>query len=366
MTAHPAVPTRGDDPPKPPAAPTRGDDPPKPPAVPTRGDDPPKPPAGVRANRLLLWYPRGWRDRYGQEFAELLAAEFAERPRSPRRALDVAASGLRARLAAAGLTGHPLDRAAAAQAGLVTLTYCGAAFLMFGAAMWSQLALDLQWAVPDNPGINFAVVCMSAGLLLFGAVAAAALGGLVRVAIGAVARGEWRPLVRPALTATLGLVIVFAGGRHYANAWPGTGGHLLWPAVHVPAWAAAFGWATTMWITSYVAHPGLLAAFPATQLAWMALSPIATGLVVTGAAGLARRLGIQACAKRYTKWLSEIAAAGMILFLTGVLGWMAVGRSLAWFRAGAIDLGGFTVLALALAVASHVIRTARRTGAVER
>jgi hypothetical protein len=298
----------------------------------------------------------------------LLAAEFAEQPRSPRRALDIAASGLRARLAAAGLDGHPLDRTAAAQAGLVTLAGCGAAFLMFGAAMWSQLAIGLQWAVPADSGINFAVVCMSAGLLVFGVVAAAALGGLIRAAIGAVARGQGRQLVRPALTATSGLVILFVGGRHYANAWPGTGGHLLWPLVHVPAWAAAYGWATTMWITSYVAHPGLLAAFPATQLAWMALSPVAAGLVVAGFAGVVRRLGIQACAKRYAKWLSKIAVAGMILFLTGVLCWLmsaGAGPPLA-DRVGAIDFAGLTVLALALAIASHVVRTTEPTGPVER
>jgi hypothetical protein len=313
----------------------------------------------ARATRLLRWYPRSWRARYGEEFAELLAAEFAERPRSPRRELDIAASGLRARLAAAGLTGHPLDRTAAAQAGLVTLTGCGAAFLLFGAAMWSQLAIGLQWTVPDYPGINFAVVCMSAGLLVLGVAAAAAIGGLVRAAIRAAARGQWRPLVRPALTAIVGLVVLLVGGRHYANAWPGTGGHLLWPSAHVPAWAAAFGWATTMWITSYVAHPGLLAAFPGTQLAWMALSPAATGLLVTGLAGVARRLGLQACAKLYAKWLSKIAVAGMILFLAGVLAWMAVGGSLGLFQVGAIDFAGLTVLALALVVGSQVMRTTR-------
>ena len=329
---------------------------------------PTQPSAQARAARLLLWYPRGWRTRYGEEFAELLAAEFAEQPRSPRRALDIAASGLRARLAAAGLNGHPLDRTAAAQAGLVTLAGCGAAFLMFATAMWSQLAIGVQWAANDYSGINFAVVCMSAGLLVLAVVAAAAFGGLIRAAIGTVARGQGRSLVRPALTATLGLVILFVGGRHYANAWPGTGGHLLWPMVHVPAWAAAFGWATTMWITSYVAHPGLLAAFPATQLAWMALSPVATGLVVTGFAGVARRLGIQTCAKRYTKWLSKITVAGMILFLAGVLSWlMSAGADpLPGGRVGAIDFAGLTVLALALAVASHVVRTARSTRPVER
>jgi hypothetical protein len=337
-------------------------------AVPTRGDDPPEPPAEIKTTRLLLWYPRGWRARYGEEFAELLAAEFAERPRSRGRAVNVAASGLRARLAAAGLNGHPLDRAAAAQAGLVTLAGCGAAFVVFGGAMWSQLALHLQWAARDNSGSNFAVAFMSAGLLVLGVVAAAAFGGLIRATIRTAARDEGRMLVRPALTASLGLVILFVGGRHYANAWPGTGGHLLWPMVHVPAWAAAFGWAATMWITSYVAHPGLLAAFPATQLAWMALSPAAIGLLVTGVAGLASRIRHSAFAMRYAKWLFKTAVGGMILFLAGSLRWMASAGagSLGGYHVGAIDFAGLTVLALALAVASHVVRTTHLTGPVER
>lgn len=74
----------------------------------------------VRATvaRLLLWYPPAWRARYGEEFAELLADGLAERPRDRRRTVDVARSDLRARLADAGLTGHPLDRAAAARASL--------------------------------------------------------------------------------------------------------------------------------------------------------------------------------------------------------------------------------------------------------
>src|SRR5262249_12297330 len=43
-----------------------------------------------RAARLLRWYPAAWQARYGDEFTELLIAEFAERPRSWRRAADVA------------------------------------------------------------------------------------------------------------------------------------------------------------------------------------------------------------------------------------------------------------------------------------
>src|SRR6202021_413611 len=69
--------------------------------------------AARRADRLLRWYPRPWRDRYGAEFTELLIADIDERPRSPRRSLDVARGGIRARLAAAGPPGFPLPVATA-------------------------------------------------------------------------------------------------------------------------------------------------------------------------------------------------------------------------------------------------------------
>jgi hypothetical protein len=89
-----------------------GDDPPEPAAVLSRGDDRPEVPEALRARaaRLLLWYPAGWRARYGEEFSELLAAELAEQSRSLRRTADVACCGMRARLAGVGLAGHPLAR----------------------------------------------------------------------------------------------------------------------------------------------------------------------------------------------------------------------------------------------------------------
>jgi hypothetical protein len=46
--------------------------------------------ADDRARRLLRWYPGLWRVRYGAEFAELLASELAERPRSARLTANVA------------------------------------------------------------------------------------------------------------------------------------------------------------------------------------------------------------------------------------------------------------------------------------
>jgi hypothetical protein len=52
-----------------------------------------------RARRLLRWYPKAWRDRYGEEFTELLIDDIGERPRSWSRMLDVARRGMSARVA---------------------------------------------------------------------------------------------------------------------------------------------------------------------------------------------------------------------------------------------------------------------------
>ena len=45
-------------------------------ALPASAGDAPDIPDAVRAkvSRMLLWYPGSWRARYGDEFAELLAA----------------------------------------------------------------------------------------------------------------------------------------------------------------------------------------------------------------------------------------------------------------------------------------------------
>ena len=112
-----------------------------------------RPPA-ERAARLLRWYPRPWRDRYGAEFTELLISDIEERPRSVRRAVDVARGGLVARLNQAGLAGCPLaapGRAVTPQlryrqvsASLGSLGGVLAAFLMAGAALWSGLVIDRQ------------------------------------------------------------------------------------------------------------------------------------------------------------------------------------------------------------------------------
>ncbi len=133
-------------------------------------------PAGRRASRLLRWYPKSWRSRYGEEFAELLIADISERPRSRTRTADVVRGGIVARLAAAGLCGCTLEASAQVRASLTSLGCCAAIFVGFGAAMWSQLTIGWQWSEPDAAATTVAMVVMSAAMLAFGVLAAGRRG----------------------------------------------------------------------------------------------------------------------------------------------------------------------------------------------
>jgi hypothetical protein len=155
------------------------------------------------------------------------------------------------------------------------------------------------------------------------------------------------------------LVMVF-GGRHFASSWPGTGGHLLVHQSLIPGKIAAFGWAATMWITSYWVHPSALAAFPTPELAWMALCPAATGCLLTGIAQLLRRVRMSPRAFRYEMCVGHLALAGLAAFLGGALCWLSLsgGESGRLFLAGTIDRAGLVVLAASVVAGAAAVRTA--------
>lgn len=308
----------------------------------------------TRAGLLLRWYPGGWRARYGAEFTELLVADLAERPRCWRRTADVAASGLLARLSRTGLGGQRLADADQARASLAALGGALAVFLTAGTAVWAQLLVGWQWAPPSTRAAAVATVVMTGTLLFFlvlAALAALPLGWqLARRGSGA----DRASLVLIAVS----LLVLIVGGRHMANAWPGTGGH-PWPQRGlVPGGVAAFGWAMTLSVTSYWAHPAALLAFPAAELAWMALSPAALAGLATGLARLVRRLDLPPRLLRYQARLGQLAAAGMALFLAGAASWVLAGQHAPGrlFRPGAIDVAALAAMTLALAVGWQALR----------
>jgi hypothetical protein len=311
---------------------------------------------------MLRWYPAAWRARYGDEFAELLIAEFDEQPRSWRRAVDVARGGLMARLTRVGLTSNPLEPAEQLRAGLATAA-CGlATCLALGIAMWAQLTIGWVWAAPGTSGPTVVMVAMSASVMLLAVLALLAALPLAWAVACGVLRRAGSGLRRPALLAAAGLATLAAGSRHFENGWPGTGAHSWAQPGLVPAGVAAFSWAATLSVSAYWAHPAALAAFPAAEIAWMAVSPAALIATVAGVAGLVRRLDLSARALRYEAWLAGGAAAAMTVFLAGAGWWVLAGASgPGLFRPGAIDAASVAVMMLALWMARRAMSLARKS-----
>jgi hypothetical protein len=311
----------------------------------------------TRATRLVRWYPVSWRARYGDEFAELLIADLAERPRCWRRSADVAVSGMLARLSQAGLGGQRLAPADQARASLAALGGALAVFLTVGTAVWSQLLIGWQWAPPSTRAAAVATVVMTGALLFFlvlAVLAAVPIGWQLarrRFSAGAPGRASL-------ILVAVSLLVLVIGGRHMANGWPGTGGH-PWPQRGlVPGGVAAFGWAATLSVTSYWAHPAALLAFPAAEITCMVISPAALAGLATGLARLVRRLDLPPRVLRYQARLGQLAAAGMAVFLAAAASWVLAGTHGAGtlFRPGAIDVAALAVMALALAVGWHALR----------
>jgi hypothetical protein len=326
---------------------------------------PPAETARERATRLLRWYPRTWRQRYGDEFAELLISNIEERPRSAARTLDVARGGAVAWLAQLGLTGTPLAPAVAAdkhhlvRASLGTLTVALAACLALAAGMWSQLMIG--WGRSNGParvavGPGVTIVTSVTMLILFALALAAALPVLATVARRLVTGGH-RGLARPAAVAVIAVIAVFIGARYFENDWVGTGG----TGGLVPGGLAAFTWASTLWVTAYWAHLGALAAFPLAERAWMVISPLALAVAALAVAVVIRRAGLSPRVLAFEARLATAACAVLAVLLAGCYCWvLASGPATGFFHAGLIDAAATGGLALALAIAVQARAMAAR------
>jgi hypothetical protein len=306
-----------------------------------------------RARRLLRWYPRAWRERYGDEFSELLLADIAERPRSWSRALDVARSGASARV---GLGG-----AVHSGARLAVFVCSASAFVLFGAAIWAQLAIGWQWSRPATPATAATIVAMSCLLGVFAVLAVLGAAPVLWTVLMRFATGRGRELAGPCGVFLAGTAVAALGARHFAAGWPGTGGH-PWAHQHLlPGRVAALAWAETLSVTSYWAHPAALLGFPPDELLWMAASPIALVTAVASGARVIRRLELSPPVLRFEFALARVACIAMIVFVAAACCWIAAGgtgpRNL--FRVGAIDFASTFVMVAAFLVARRASADAR-------
>lgn len=241
---------------------------------------------------LLRAYPRSWRDRYGEEFAALLADDLAERPRDRRRDLDVLRCGLTTRLAGPATT--------------------LAALLVFVAAatsIWTQLARGSGRSHPDSSAAVLGLVTLSVCGLAVAALGVTGAAVLVTSAAKTIRHGEARALLRPAVTAVIGAAVLALGTVRI-------GAH-----AHGSAPLVRWTWAATETISTYWVHPARLSGLPATELAWMVASPLAALACWRGLAGLAARAAATATLRRLTRPLiAAVLTPALVTAATWVIG----------------------------------------------
>jgi len=305
---------------------------------------------------MLRWYPREWRARYGEEFTELLVSDMSERSRSVRTPADVAVNGIVARLAYAGLGQSTLEDAERSRRTLLAFAGAAAVFVTVGLGIWAQLTIGWQWSPPDTVATSVAMFVMSYSVLVLLALGAMAVVPLAWPTARAALRR--RNVVGPLALTLAGAGILIVGSRHFANGWPGTGGHQWAHQGLVPGGLAAFVWAATLFVTAYWAHPGALLAFPAPEIAWMVLSPVALACVALGAVGLGRQIELSPRLLHYEARLAQLGGMVMFVFLVGASLWVVDGgpgpRNL--FHVGAIDIAGIGVMVVALVTAGRALQ----------
>ena len=311
-----------------------------------------------RSRRHLRWYPKEWRTRYGDEFVELLLSDIQERPSSLRRTLDIVRHGMMARSAAAGLGGQPLDHEDAERRSLIAVGGALSIFIVFALAMWSQLTIGWQWSSPNTVSTSWAMFVMSAAIVVFALMCLAAAAPVLWSVGRRLVRGRVTDLWAPLLLTIGGIAVLVVGTHHFANGWPGTGGHPWSRQGIVPGGVAAYAWASTLFVTSYWAHPAALGGFPATEVGWMVLSPLALTSLLVGSAKLVRRLELSSGVLLYERRLTLGATLAMAAFFTGAGMWVFDGGPgpSNLFHIGAIDLVDLVAIALAMALTGLAVR----------
>ncbi len=308
-----------------------------------------------QALRLVHCYPKQWRARYGDEFTQLLIDELTDGELSASRKLDVFAHAVWTRLTYAARGGSALDSERRMPSMLSAVSVVSVVFVMLAVGVWAQLTVGWQWSAP-GAGTSAAMWLMSVGLFGLGALAVL-VTALLALRLVRVARGGEAGHLRAVMVWLAAAAVLYLGCRHFGPHWPGTGGHRWSGRGLAPAWLARLSWAGTLWISSYWAHPVALGSFPATELAWMVISPAAWLALIVSTAVSVRRLELTPKLQRVAVALGALAGTGMVIFLAGAGLWVFSDNSgpRSLFAVGAIDFAIVAILAASLITTTQLL-----------
>ena len=250
-------------------------------------------------SRLLRWYPRAWRERYGEELLAVIDDEIGDDKPGLRFRLSLARHGLDERARGAGLVGPSGSRESDLRRGFLLILIAWSAFVIAGAG-YSKASEHFAAAVPVGshvlPQVAFDVV-----------VACGVLGAVLVVLATAIAAPGLLGLLR-------------------AGEWPALRGHVV-RAIAVSAITAALVIPLALWAHQLSDHQrnGGSVGYGAAFLAWAGLCVATVALWTAVAVAVGRRVELSPRALRIEARLAlGVAAAMVVLTLATVAWWTAM------------------------------------------
>lgn len=197
------------------------------------------------AGHWLRFYPRTWRERYGEELQELILATSGEGPLPWRVRADLLRAGARERLRGIGFGGGGIAPARRARAG-VLLVLCAWALMIVGGAIMQRFSENWREVTPaiDQGLPRGAYAALTAAALLAGLCVLAGIALVLPRFLALLRSGGWsdlRALMGRALEATalavLATLAVYLWSRQLDAAQ--RNGHDLAYAIGFLVWGAA-------------------------------------------------------------------------------------------------------------------------------
>jgi hypothetical protein len=264
---------------------------------------------------LLRWYPRGWRDRYGDEFDALMEDTLGDRPPTPRLRLAIALAGVCERGRETGVVGDSIPPADRARAGSLLVLCAWAAFVVAGSS-FAKLSEGFGLAQPTR------TASLSSGA--YGAVMVVAIVTCLVVMAGVV-------IAAPAF-----LRFLRAGGwshirEHVVRALTAT-------VVSISALTALVGLAHTLTPAQrsgqLVSHPAVWY-YQVAFIATMILVAVALGLWTVAAVVTVRRLDLPGMVLSAEALLAAAATVAMVaMTVATAVWWGSIASSAPWFLQG--------------------------------
>jgi hypothetical protein len=274
---------------------------------------------------MLRWYPRAWRERYGDEFIAMLEDTVGnEAPRLSTRA-SVAASGLRERGYEAGLVGEGQPAGDQVRAGALLVLGAWVAMVVAGMSL-AKTSEHFARAMPQG--------ARPAAQLAYDLVAAAGALGSALVVVGAV-------IALPSL-----LKFLRAGGAPVIRAsFLRAMAALL---LTVVATFALAGWAHHL---STLQRNGADATYSGTFVGFALLVVTTLVLWMVTIVKVARRLQLSDRALRWESRLAVAVMGSMVAITIGaVVWWSEVAANTSWFRQGPTTAIAVSPMTLKLAL----------------